>query len=373
MGNKDSQWETKLHNAKLCFALGKRGKSDMNERQLAERIGNIDDRLIQRAESYRITKKQRWVRALKKIGVCAAALVLALGSFVLGRVVEADRIVRSDPMGIGIIHLEEIGLVMMLPDSWGGSDWDDWKKGFGVEARQDGSYSIYSREIREACMASDDNDFIWGGVLFTVVRRSGRMTEEQVAEEGKDCMYIASTRSGTYLLYYAEDVQYTPETEERYLQLKSEIREIQFVVGDIAADALALSKSGIEDKFEGTIAGIVKSVTEDSITVDIVEYIDEDDTKRLKELGVTEEDMWDGFYIHNPDGELTTWKYSEDAVFTFIDWAGEFTGYPYPLYYTTASRSEFCQYVEPYTDGWILLFFKVEDGTIQYVLERPIM
>lgn len=345
----------------------------MNERQLADRIGNIDDRLIQQAEGYRIVKAQRRMRILKRMGACAAAAVLAVGSFMLGRVAEADRIVQPDPLGIGIIHLEELGLVMLLPEDWGGSDWDDWKDSFGVEPRQDGSYNIYSREIREACMESDDNDFIWGGVLFTVARRPGQMTEEQVRLEGKDCVYIAATRSGTYILYYPEDVQYTPETKEKYLQVQSGIGEIRFVVGDLAADALALSKSGIEDKFEGTVAGIVKSVSKDSITVDMVEYIDEDDTKRLKELGVRDEDMWDGFYIHNPDGELTTWTYSEDAVFTFIDWAGEFTEYPYPLYYTTGSKEEFCQYVEPYTDGWILLFFKVEDGEVQYVLERPIM
>lgn len=345
----------------------------MNERQLAERIGNIDDRLIQQAGNYRITKRQRRMRILKRIGACAAALVLAVGSFMLGRVVEADRTVQPNPLGIGIIQLEEIGLVMMLPDSWGGSNWDDWKNGFGVEPRQDGSYNIYSKEIREACMAADDNDFIWGGVLFTIVRRSGQMTEEQVMTEEKNCFYIATTKSGTYILYYPEGVQYTPETKEKYLQLRSAIGDIRFVVADTAVDALSLSKSGIEEKFEGTVAGIVKSVTEDSITVDIVEYIDEDDKKRLKELGVKEDDMWDGFYIHNSDGELTTWKYSEDAVFTFIDWAGEFTGYPYPLYYTTSSTEEFCRYVKPYTDGWILLFFKVEDGLIQYVLERPIM
>lgn len=346
----------------------------MNERQLAERIGNIDDRLVQQAEGYWITKKQRRMKILKRIGACAAVLVLAVGSFMLGRVAEADRIVKPDPLGIGMIHLEEMGLTIMLPESWGGSDWDEWKNGFGVELRQDGSYSVYSREIREACMGADDNDFIQGGVLFTVVKRLGQMTEAQVMAEGKDCIYIASTKSGTYILYYAEDVQYTPETKEKYMQLRSEIENIRFVVGDIAADELSLSKGGIEDKFEGTVAGIVKGVSEDGITVDIAEYIDEADKERLKELGVTEDDMWDGFYIHNPEEELVTWKYSEDAVFTFIDWAGEFTGSLYPIYYTTADLTEFCRYVEPYTDdGWLLLFFKVEDGTVQYVLERPIM
>lgn len=220
-------------------------------------------------------------------------------------------------------------------------------------------------------MASDDDDFIRGGVLFSVARLPGQLTQEQILAEGKNCKFIAATDSGTYVLIRPDSVQYTPETEELYRRLESEIEDIQYVITDIASDALSMK--GIEEKFEGTIAGIVKGITGDSITVDIVEYVDETDTERLKELGVSEEDMWDGFYIHNPNEELTTWTYSDEVTFTFVDWAGEFTGYLYPAYYTTTVPEEFRRYAEPYTEGWLLLFFKVEDEVVQYVLERPIM
>ncbi|MDE7222334.1 MAG: hypothetical protein K2O34_00965, partial [Acetatifactor sp.] len=249
---------------------------------------------------------------------------------------------------------------------------EDWDSGFGVEARQDGSYGIYSKEIRNAYMAAADSDFIQGGILFSVTRLPVQLTEEQVRENGeKGCVYIAATGEATYLLYYEREVQYTPDTEEKYLQMISEVRDIQFIIGDIARDAISVK--GMEEKFEGTVAGIVKDLSEDSITIDPVEYIDESDTERLGELGVTEEDMWDGFYIYNLDEEQTTYTYSEEAVFTFIDWGGEFTGLPYPSFYTTKSLTEFHEYAEGYLDGWLLLFFKVEDGTVQYVLERPIM
>lgn len=39
-----------------------------------------------------------------------------------------------------------------------------------------------------------------------------------------------TTKDGTYLLYYASDVQCTPETMEEYRQMESEIGDIRFVV-----------------------------------------------------------------------------------------------------------------------------------------------
>lgn len=341
----------------------------MTREQLSERMGNIDDRLVQQAEQIPNYRKLHRRKRIRKLAACAAALALMVGSFVAGVMVEAHRTVSGDPVGTGVIDLtEEIGILMLLPESWR----EDWDSGFGVEARQDGSYSIYSKEIRNACMASDDNDFVWGGILFSVARLPGQLTEEQVMANGdKGCVYIAATGEGTYLLYYEQDVQYTPDTEEKYLRMKSEVRDIEFLVSEIVRDAI--STRGMEEKFEGTVAGIVKGLSEDSITIDPVEYIDDSDTERLRELGVTEEDMWDGFYIYNPSEEQTTYTYSDKAVFTFIDWGGVFTGLPYPSFYTTESLEEFQEYVEAYVDGWILLFFKVEDGTIQYVVERPIM
>lgn len=341
----------------------------MNKEQLSERIGNIDDRLVQQAERIPNYRKRQWRKRIRQLAACAAALVLMVGSFAMGMMVQADRTVTRDPAGIGIIDLtDELGIQMLLPESWK----DDWDGGFGVDARQDGSYGIYNKEIRNACMASDDNDFIWGGILFSVSRLPGQLTEEQIRAKGeKGCVYIAATRESTYLLYYEQDVQYTPDTEEKYLQMKSEIRDIQFLVSEIVRDAI--STRGMEEKFEGTVAGIVKGFSEDSITIDEAEYIEEGNTDRLKELGVTEEDMWDGFYLYNPSEEQITYTYSDKTVFTFIDWGGNFTGLPYPSFYTTESLEEFHKYVETYADGWLLLFFKVEDGAIQYVLERPIM
>lgn len=340
----------------------------MTREQFAERMGNIDDRLVQQAEHFNYRKNRRRKR-LRQLAACAAALVLMAGSFAAGVMVEAYRNVTGDPVGTGVIDLtEELGIVMLLPESWK----EDWNSGFGVEARQDGSYSVYSKEIRNAYMAASDSDFIQGGILFSVARLPMQLTEEQVKENGeKGCAYIAATGDATYLLYYGAEVQYTPDTEEKYFQMISEVRDIQFIIGDIARDAI--STRGMEEKFEGTVAGLVKDLSEDSITIDPVEYIDEGDTERLRELGVTEEDMWDGFYIHNPDEEQTTYTYSDEAVFTFIDWSGEFTGLPYPAFYTTKSTAEFHEYAEGYRDGWLLLFFKVENGIVRYVVERPIM
>ena len=45
-----------------------------------------------------------------------------------------------------------------------------------------------------------------------------------------------TTKDGTYLLYYASDVQFTSETEQEYRQMEKEINQIRFVVYNAFAD-----------------------------------------------------------------------------------------------------------------------------------------
>lgn len=81
--------------------------------------------------------------------------------------------------------------------------------------------------------------------------------------------------------------------------------------------AQAVSPSYTDENGGEYIAAFLKGMTDSSITVDIAEFITDDDTERLKELNLTEEDMPDGYYIYNPDEETVTWKLDGQTVFTF--------------------------------------------------------
>lgn len=332
----------------------------MNKEQLSERIGNIDDRLVQQAEHIPNYQKQHRARGLKRLTACAAALALMVTSFMTGMSVQARQGAAGTPMGDEIVELEDFRISLILPDNWKGR--------YGVERRGEDSFAVYSTQTREACEG--------GGVLCNIVRWNAPLTEEEFKAGGEwnaagTCNYISATEEETYLLYPATDGKYTQETLGLYLQMTSEISNIRFVT----CGAIPARISAPKEAFNGTVAAFIKDISGDRITVDIVEYITDADTERVAELGLTENDMPDGYYFYNPEEETTVWTCDKKANYTFIDWYGDFTGSEYPGYYNTMSLDEFRQYVNHYTDGepWFPLFFLVEDGVVKNILERPFM
>lgn len=86
----------------------------MNGRELADRIGNIDGYMVQQAErlpDYGARRRRKWAMG---IASCAAVFVLAVGSFTAGAVVFAKEMSAEPEM----VTLEEIGLTLLLPDTW---------------------------------------------------------------------------------------------------------------------------------------------------------------------------------------------------------------------------------------------------------------
>ena len=123
------------------------------------------------------------------------------------------------------------------------------------------------------------------------------------------------------------------------------------------------------------VAALLKEMSDDTITVDVVEFITADDVKRIKELNLTEDDMPDGYYIlYNSETKTMTWKLDRQTVYTFIDWGCDFTGSDHPEEYTTTDVEEFKRYVGTYTDSLpgMPFFFQVEKGVVRLVLEKPI-
>ncbi len=61
----------------------------MNSRKLADRIGNIDERLVQQAQNLPNYGVRRRNKVIKRIATCAATLVLMVCSFAAGMAVSA--------------------------------------------------------------------------------------------------------------------------------------------------------------------------------------------------------------------------------------------------------------------------------------------
>ncbi len=142
-------------------------------------------------------------------------------------------------------------------------------------------------------------------------------------------------------------------------------------------DTLQVSDRVPESTFidqDGTVyvAAFLKGMTENSVTVDVIEFITSDNEDRVRALNLNEGDMPDGYYIYNPDQDMTTWKLDSQTIYNFIDWNGIFTASDYPKEYTTLDMQEFQQYISTYEDSTpgMPFFFQVEDGIVKLVFEK---
>ncbi len=197
----------------------------MKKEQLSDHIGNMDDRLVQQAEHIPNYAQQHRRKAFKRFSAIAAVLALMVCSFTVGALAFAKETRVEVPVEQERIEIDAIGLTLILPDSWKGK--------YALEQDEDGTaYYVYNPAIREA-MGGSSETLSSGGMLFYITLWDAQLTKDQVDAGGEwsyaRCEYIMTTQDGTYLLYYASDVQCTPETLADYEQMESEIATIRFV------------------------------------------------------------------------------------------------------------------------------------------------
>ncbi len=185
----------------------------MNPMQFSNRIGNIDDQLIRQAGNARYEKPRPRRRARVALLLAAAVLLMVCGCAVGAAAAGA---VRQET-----VTLDGLGLTLILPDQWKGK--------YGVDEN-----GLYVKSIHES-----EGAWSGSGYLFWIVKfREEPMTPEEAAASAPvtDYRYLMATNSGTYLLYYASDLQYDPSNEEQteeYETMMSEISQIQIVVNQI--------------------------------------------------------------------------------------------------------------------------------------------
>ncbi len=194
----------------------------MKKEDLFEVFEGINDKYVKGAKE---TMKKNYNNWWKNWTAIAATFVLMVCSFSVGAFVFAREVIVEVPAEQEIISVEELGLSMILPDTW--------EDKYALEKTDNGEYIVYNPNIRKAVYEEygiENN----GGMLFYLVRWDKQLTENQVNAGGEwdfaKNQYIMTTKNGTYLLYYASDVQFTKDTEEEYREMEKEIKEIRFVV-----------------------------------------------------------------------------------------------------------------------------------------------
>jgi len=114
--------------------------------------------------------------------------------------------------------------------------------------------------------------------------------------------------------------------------------------------------------------------------LNIVEFITPDDTERIAELGLSDQDMISGYYIYDEEESITLLKLPEDTEYIFFDWSDMYTDETDARYeilgerwISTRDAELFYEYWLPYANspGYPFVFTASEEKVI--VKEIPLM
>jgi len=196
----------------------------MKREQLSNRIGNIEDRLVEQAENAPNFGRQRHNRSIRRMVAIAAVLVLMVASFATGAIALAKETIVFVEKEQEIIVVGDSGISLILPDSWK-DKYEYVLHDSGVYA--DGVY-INLAVIHSATRERLEYE---AGLLFSI-----HFTDER---RPMDYIWpwpgftIAVTETGTYYLCYPSDVQFDgsdPESSTEYEALSADIGNIKIIM-----------------------------------------------------------------------------------------------------------------------------------------------
>lgn len=221
----------------------------MNQRQFSDRIGSADEELVHQAGQTPNYAARRRKNGLRRLASLAAVIALMAMSFTAGALAFSRETVVEIPAERETLELEELGLTLILPDSW---------KGYYELVEWEGQYVVVCPQVREAVLTRtraewaaggmewpeelDRNPFS-GGMLFYIFGIPESLTPDQLADSDwgafanfTETRYLLATAERTYLLCHASDVQFTEETRPLYEELAQGVREIRIVVNGVLAE-----------------------------------------------------------------------------------------------------------------------------------------
>lgn len=209
----------------------------MNQKQLSEHIGNIDDRLVQQAETIPDYASQHRRKRIRQLLAAAAALVLMVSSFSAGAIAFAHEIIVEVPIEQETVVMEEIGLTLILPDSWKGK----------YEVIEDifvpnnsTMWEFCVKSVYDAQTPTDESgEVLYRGTLFYIFQYTDYcMSVDEFEQSGIAGIgrYLFATENATYVIMYASDLQFDPENSaqmDEWNAMEQSEKEIRFVVDNI--------------------------------------------------------------------------------------------------------------------------------------------
>lgn len=184
-----------------------------------------------RSEKKRARSLHRLLAAVALVALMAASMTVGALAFSRETIVEVPKEVEVPvevPVEPETIVMEELGLTLILPDSW--------RAKYVVEYYEDNTCTVYVKSIYEdeAGNVEIDGKIYHAGMLFYLYRLDGGWTPQELeAEIPMPHIYLLATADSTYLLCYASDVQWTDGHQEEYEAMDLESTSIRVMVNGV--------------------------------------------------------------------------------------------------------------------------------------------
>lgn len=214
----------------------------MNSEKFSEAMNEIDDKYVEEAIHYGTSASgslsyYRGKRLKNYVAAAAAVVLLMVSSFSVGALAFAREIIVEVPEEQEKVVLEEIGLTLLLPDSWEGK-YEVIEGTFGPSRSAMWEFCVKSIYDARIPMDESGTDF-YRGTLFIVFQYADySMSAEEFEQSGIAGIgrYLFATSNATYAILYATDVQFDPENTahmEEWNSMEQSEKEIQVIVANI--------------------------------------------------------------------------------------------------------------------------------------------
>lgn len=123
------------------------------------------------------------------------------------------------------------------------------------------------------------------------------------------------------------------------------------------------------------ICGIIREIGDGKVVLDAVEFITPADTERMAELGLTEGDFPNGYYIYNADENTDEYPLAEGAEYNFIDWDRNFVAEDAEdINISTKDGAVFEEYIKPYLENESKnpFFFRLDGDQVSSITEEAL-
>lgn len=249
---------------------------------------------------------------------------------------------------------------------------------------QNSSFSKQNKESREEVKVAEKEEKMieltedWANALKT---RDGKpryemmsnkakqkFEQEQIQRSGENWNYNIGDSSPWVVSYDIEiegmtaNIVYTMKTSDPASYYKREILTFARQNDNLVVD----DYQSIEDLYIGHI-----SIEKDTLYLDEVEWITDENQDRIKELELSQSEMPNGYYIYNPSTDKMKFKLGENTEYHFIALESlSFIKEGDDRNYSTTKKEEFLEFLNHVKSDSVVFWVEIKDGAVVNITEQ---